>query len=118
VKLFRFDATTGRPITHFNSVNLAISPIQRFDGHAQLGCMHLGPGGVVGYHQATSPQLFLVVQGAGWVRGEDPVRHPIMAGHAAFWQTGEWHESGTDGGMMVMVCEADSLDPAQYLVED
>ena len=117
MRLFRFDASTGHPITHFNSVGLVMAPIQRGTGPFQLGCMHLEAGGLVGFHQATVPQLFLVVRGEGWVRGEAPERHPIAAGQAAFWTVGEWHESGSATGMDVMVLEAETLEPAQYLHE-
>lgn len=117
MRLFRFDASTGRPITHFGSVGLVMSPIQRGAGEFQIGCMHLEAGGIVGFHKAAGPQLFLVVRGEGWVRGEGPERHPIVAGQAAFWTTGEWHESGSVTGMDVVVLEADLLDPAQFLLE-
>lgn len=115
---FRFDTSAGRPIDRFGSVNLVMSPIQRGDGSFQLGCMHLGPGGLVGGHHAVRPQLFLVARGEGWVRGQDSDRMPIVAGQAAFWADGEWHESGSDTGMDVLVLEADTLDPAQYMREE
>lgn len=118
MRIFRFDASAGRTIDQFGSVNLVMSPIQRGDGPFQLGCMHVGPGGLVGDHQAVGPQLFLVVNGSGWVRGQDSGRIPIAAGHAAFWTDGEWHESGSDTGMDVIVLEADTLDPAQYMREE
>jgi hypothetical protein len=35
----------------------------------------------------------------------------IKAGQAAFWISGEWHESGTEFGMRAIVIESDSLDP-------
>ncbi|MGH2516534.1 MAG: cupin domain-containing protein [Ktedonobacterales bacterium] len=116
-RLFTFAASIGRPITHFGSTNLVMSPIQRGDGPFQIGCMHLDAGGLVGYHQAAGPQLFLVVRGEGWVRCEAAERHPIVAGQAAFWGTGEWHESGTATGMDVVVVEAETLDPTQFLPE-
>ena len=117
MRLFSFDASAGHPIAHFGSMGLVMSPIQRGAGEFQLGCMHLDAGGLVGGHQAAGPQLFLVVHGEGWVRGEEPERHPITAGQAAFWTAGEWHESGTDTGMDAVVLEADALDPAQYMPE-
>lgn len=118
MRIFRFDTSTGRPIDQFGSDNLVMSPIQRGDGHFQLGCMHLGPGGLVGGHHAVGPQLFLVVSGSGWVRGQDSGHIPIASGQAAFWSDGEWHESGSDTGMDVIVLEADTLDPAQYMREE
>jgi hypothetical protein len=117
MRLFRCDAEVGRPITAFGSIDLTMTPIARPAGFVQVGCMRLGAGGVLGYHQATIPQLFVVVDGAGWVRGEAPERYPIAAGQAAFWQADEWHESGTETGITAMVLEADELDPAQYLRE-
>ncbi len=117
MRLFRFDAAVGRPIEQFGSVNLMISPIQRTEGQVQIGCMHIGAGGVVGSHQAACPQLFLVVQGEGWVRGEEPEHTLIHTGQAAYWEAGEWHESGSAAGMMVIVIEGDTLDPSQYMRE-
>ena len=74
-----------------------------------VACMYLAPGGLVGYHPATTYQLFAVIEGDGWVRGEGAERVPIKAGQAAFWQLGEHHEAGTDVGMTAMVVEADAL---------
>jgi hypothetical protein len=36
---------------------------------------------------------------------------------AAFWADGEWHESGSESGMTVIVIEGETLDAAQYLTE-
>jgi quercetin dioxygenase-like cupin family protein len=117
MKLYRFDAQAGKIISQYDSVNLVMSRIVRTSAAAHIGCMHLDANGVVGYHQAVSPQLFLVVQGEGWVRGEDEWRIAVKAGQAAFWQTGEWHESGTDTGMTAIVIESAELDPASFMPE-
>jgi quercetin dioxygenase-like cupin family protein len=77
--------------------------------HLHVGCMRLGPGGVVGYHRAASHQLFAVVEGEGWVRGAGPDRIPIQAGQAALWESGEEHEAGTDTGMVAIVVEGEAL---------
>jgi hypothetical protein len=45
--------------------------------------MNLGKDGVVGFHQATCPQLFLVVAGKGWVTDESRERISIESGQAA-----------------------------------
>jgi hypothetical protein len=57
----------------------------------------------------------MVVQGEGWVRGESPDRSSIASGRAAFWERSEWHESGTDKGMTVVVIESDTLDPTTFM---
>jgi hypothetical protein len=36
---------------------------------------------------------------------------------AAFWSDAEWHESGSESGMTVIVIEGETLDPAQYLTK-
>lgn len=91
--------------------------IARMDGEVRVDCMHLDPGGVVGFHQAASNQLFIVVRGEGWVRSTDDTRLYIEAGDAVFWKEGEWHESGTGAGMVVIVLEGPSVDPAGIMPE-
>lgn len=114
MKLFRFDASAGRHITQYGS-DFTMTPLARPEGDVRIGCMYLDAGNVVGYHQATTPQLFLVVAGEGWVRGPEEERQTIHAGQAAFWSGGEWHAAGTDTGMTAVVVEADTLDPAALL---
>jgi hypothetical protein len=74
-----------------------------------VGCLYLGPGGLVGYHPAATYQLFAVVEGDGWVRGEGAEWVPIRAGQAAVWEPGEHHEAGTDVGMTAIVVETEAL---------
>ncbi|MGQ7280625.1 cupin [Brevibacillus thermoruber] len=115
MKLFRFDQGVGRTIDRYGSVHAAISRILRTPGAVSIGCIHLGPGGVLGYHPAVVHQLFLVVQGEGWVRGEEESRTPIRAGQAAFWTAGEGHESGSDSGLVAIVIEGEGLDPDAFM---
>lgn len=115
MKIFRFDREAGREIHAFESQAVTQSGILRLSSRAAVSAMHLAPGGVLGYHPAATDQLFAVVSGSGWVRGEDAGRTPISAGQAAFWIKGEYHESGTQGGMTAIVIEGDDLDPAAFM---
>lgn len=122
MKIYRFDAAVGRHITQFDSdfvmagiIRVAGSEVG--DGAIQVGSMHIPAGGSVGYHQATVPQLFLVVAGNGWVRGEAETRRPVHAFEAAFWHTGEWHESGSETGMTAVVIEGKGVDPSARMPE-
>jgi hypothetical protein len=122
MRIYRFDAEAGRHIDHFGSDFVMTRLVhctgdRNGTGELFAGCMHIPAGGIVGYHQATEPQLFLVVAGAGWVRGEAEMRCPIAAFEAAFWQGGEWHEAGSETGMTVFVIEGEGVDPARYLPE-
>jgi quercetin dioxygenase-like cupin family protein len=119
LKIYRFDAGVSRKITHYNSDFLMSLLLQAQDVPSiHIGCMHLPPNGIVGYHQAKIPQLLLVVQGEGWVRGESseqPIR--ITSGQAAFWEAGEFHETTSLHGMTAIVIESEALAPHVSLQE-
>jgi quercetin dioxygenase-like cupin family protein len=107
MRTFGFGPELGRRIDRYGS-DFVISRLAHPAG-VHVGCMHLGPGGLIGYHPAATYQLFAVIAGEGWVRGEGPDRVPIGAGQAAFWEPGEHHEAGTDTGMTAIVVEGDVL---------
>jgi hypothetical protein len=115
MKLFRFDPEVGRSIDQYHSEGFIISRIAELFEAAIVHCAYLNANGVIGYHQAVMPQLFLVVQGDGWVRGRSPTKTSIQAGQAAYWEKDEWHESGTDGGMTVILIEGTNLDPSKFM---
>lgn len=71
--------------------------------------MRLEPGGLVGMHPASTPQLLAVVEGEGWIRGEAGPQTPIPAGGAVFWSEGEMHETGTESGLTAIVVETRAL---------
>jgi len=110
VRLIRFDATAGRRIDRYES-EFTLSPLTAPGERFKAACFHLPPGGVVGFHEATVPQLFCVVSGSGWVTGADQQRVHVAPFEAAFWEAGEWHESGTDEGMTAVVLEGELVEP-------
>jgi quercetin dioxygenase-like cupin family protein len=107
VRTFGFGPDVAQHIDRFGS-DFLISRLVHSE-RLHVGCMRLGPGGLVGYHQASTQQVFAVVEGEGWVRGASSERVPIEAGHATFWERGEYHEAGTDRGMVAIVVEGDDL---------
>lgn len=122
MKIYRFNPEVGRHITQFASDFTMVGIIRvashdAGDGQIQVGCMHIPAGGRVGYHQATVPQLFLIVAGEGWVRGNTETRRPVHAFEAAFWHGGEWHESGSETGMTAVVIEGKGIDPSLFMPE-
>jgi hypothetical protein len=52
----------------------------------------------------------MVIEGSGWVRGEDHVQHPISMGQAVLLNPGEEHDSGSETGMSVLIMGS-SMDP-------
>jgi quercetin dioxygenase-like cupin family protein len=117
MRMFRFDSEVAHPITQYDSHGVAMGRGVRFEGDAQIGCFHVAPGGVIGYHEATTAQLFMCVSGEGWVTGTDRERVPIVPGQAAFWESGESHESGSATGMVAIVVEGTNVDPTVYMPE-
>jgi len=107
LRKFGFGPEVARYIDRYGS-NFVISRLVQSET-LHVGCMRLGPGGLVAYHQALTHQLFAVVEGQGWVRGASSQRVPIEVGQAAFWQPGEYHEAGTDTGMVAIVVEGAAL---------
>jgi quercetin dioxygenase-like cupin family protein len=115
MKLFRFDSEVGRGIFQYNSTGFIISKVVHLFDESVVNCAYLKANGVIGYHQATISQLFLVVQGEGWVRSESVDKTSIQAGQAVYWEKGEWHESGTEMGMTVIIIEGLNFDPAKLM---
>ena len=115
LKLYRFDAQVGKEIHQYDSEHVSISGILHLESEARVSCMQLGANGRVGYHPARSAQLFCVVAGEGWVRGDSSGPVAIAAGHAAYWEAGEWHESGTESGMTLIVIESETLVPSEFM---
>ena len=89
MKIFRFDADIGQPVRGFGSHDVSLSRILRTTNDVQIGCFYGQPGGVIALHQAVGPQLLLVVQGQGWIRGKDEPRTPVHAGQTVYWKDGE-----------------------------
>lgn len=117
MRMFRFDPGIAHPITQYESRGVSMGRGIRFEGDARIDCMHISAGGVVGYHEATKPQLFMCVSGSGWVTGTDRRHVPIHPGQAAFWSAGELHESGSETGMMAVVVEGTNVDPPVFMPE-
>lgn len=114
MEFYKFNKEVGKQINQYRS-NFVMARILQSSQSVQIGCMYLGEGGVVGYHQATLPQLFLVISGEGIVREGDSEWIHVKAGDAVFWMNGEWHETKTETGLTALVIEGEDLDPSRYM---
>lgn len=106
MEILVLDIDHGRLIERFNSRDARALGVARVNGRGGVGIIRLGADGVLGRHPAVVDQLFCVIDGEGWVAGGDGTRLPIRAGQAAYWATGEEHESGSPSGMTALVVEA------------
>ena len=129
MRIFSFDANSGRPLTQWidaqgkshrvdpKTSKVVISPIFWSEIASRFACFHIGKGGFIPRHPTTEPQLFIVVEGSGWVSGDDGRKVSIQANQAAYWAPGEVHESGTDVGMKVIIAHSNEFDPGKFMRE-
>lgn len=115
MKVFRFDPAAGKEIEQFGSVKAIISRILHLETEAEISSVYIRPNGKIGYHQAVTPQLFLLVQGTGWIKGATEEKLSVREGQAIFWEQGEWHESGSETGMTAVIIEGINIDPAELM---
>ena len=115
MNVLSFDAEGGFTISGFGSHGARGVPLTMPDGDAHVVCIRLARGGVLGRHPAAVEQLFVVVEGEGWVSGPDGQRVPVAAGTAVHWSAGEEHESGSDEGLTAIVVESERLSPREAI---
>jgi mannose-6-phosphate isomerase-like protein (cupin superfamily) len=103
VEIFQFDRRE-KIIEYHGSQGLRATRIAT-GGEVRLTCLALEPGGVIGTHPATVPQLFLVISGEGWTAGQDGERVPVAAGQGVRWDAGEVHTTGAAAGLVAIAVE-------------
>nr|WP_304217012.1 cupin [Fredinandcohnia onubensis] len=114
MEFYKFSKDSGKQITKFNS-DFVMSRIIQTDKETHIGCMYLEENGIIGFHQAVVPQLLLILNGEGYVRGDKEEYIKVQAGDAVFWEKDEWHETKTDKGLTAIVIEGEELDPSSFM---
>lgn len=71
MQIFKFSKEEGHKISNFNSDSAFYSKLMKTEEPTNIGFIHIDKGGIVGYHKAPVPQIFIVVEGEGWVSGDD-----------------------------------------------
>lgn len=112
LQVFRFGAEQAALIPLFGSVGAASVPLAHGMGENHAYALHFAPGGVIGPHPAGFDQLFLVVQGAGWVAGADGVRQALATLEGAFVPAGEMHAKGSEAGMTAVMLQSSKFTGA------
>ncbi|GAB1786344.1 cupin domain-containing protein [Priestia aryabhattai] len=115
MKIYKFNKKNGNKVEKYNSNLATYLKMIRTNEAANIGCMYIDPQGILGHHQAPIAQLFVVVQGEGWVTGEDQKQINIKAGEAAFWEKGEWHTSGSNSDMTAILIQSEFLKPQSFM---
>lgn len=115
MEIYKFNKEEGKKVEKYNSNLATYLKFIQTNEVANIGCMYIDPQGILGHHEAPIAQLFVVVQGEGWVTGKDKKRINIKVGEAAFWEKGEWHTSGSNSGMTAILIQSESLNPELFM---
>jgi len=81
----------ARAINRHGSSGATFSPILHDPMGASLARFRLEPDGLLGVHEAAQHQLFLVVDGDGFVASGDDGPVEVVQGRMIFWARGEFH---------------------------
>ncbi|GIN98808.1 hypothetical protein J6TS1_46780 [Siminovitchia terrae] len=114
MEFYTFNKEESNEVRNYNSISAFYSKILKTEEATNIGFIHIEPNGIVGYHEAPVPQLFIVVQGEGWVEGEDGQRVTLKSGEGVFWKKGDGHLSGSVKGMTALVIQSERL-PNPYI---
>ena len=111
MKLLDFSLSCAAPIHEYESVRASAIPLAHGAGEAHVYSVRIEAGGSIGLHQAGFGQLFLVLEGGGWVEGADGHRLSVVAGRGVFIPRGEHHAKGSDTGMTALMIQVANLAP-------
>lgn len=114
MEIYSFKKSVGKRINQFHS-DFIMSRVINTLNPAHVGCIYLEKNGVIGFHQAVVPQLFIIVNGKGSVRANNEEYTEVQAGEAVFWTKGEWHETKSKTGLTAIVIESEELEPASFM---
>ncbi len=110
MEIYKFTMDDGKTIDNYNSVAAFYTKIMKTVEPTNIGLVYIEPGGVIGHHEAPVAQLFVVIQGEGWVSGEDRKKILLRNGEGVLWQTGQGHASGSDTGLTALVIQAKHIE--------
>jgi len=110
MRIIEFSLRKLEPITQFQSTGAAGAILAIGEGNTRVHYLRFEPAGQIGEHLTGFAQMFLIIQGKGWVMAGDGRRVDLAAGQGAFFERGERHAKGSDTGMTALMVQVDTLD--------
>ena len=92
-----------------DSVGAQAASVAFGKGEAHVRVLWLGVDSWVGHHETGFGQLFVPINGAGWV-SQAAHEAAIRVGQAAYFPKGVIHAKGSATGMVALVIQVDDLD--------
>lgn len=111
MRILEYSRGAARAIERFGSIAASRVDLADGTGEAHVRCIYFEPGGSIGQHPTGFGQVFLVIEGSGWVAGPDGSRVTLRMGEAAFFERGELHSRGSEGGMTAIMVQVSDLQP-------
>ena len=96
-------------IEDYESVGAHAASVAFGTGEAHVRVVRLGAGGRIGLHETGFGQLFVPIDGTGWVK-QGSHEAAIRAGQAAYFPKGVIHAKGSATGMVALVIQVDDLE--------
>ncbi|QTD42561.1 cupin domain-containing protein [Sporosarcina sp. Te-1] len=109
MKIIRTDEIEGKELSQYDS-KMLMRKILMTDHPSHIAIVELSEGGNIGYHEATVPQLFLVLEGEGWVRAGNEPEVKVTTGDIVLWRKGEEHQTVSPSGMKALFVESHGLE--------
>ena len=107
-----FNSTRRRlaPIIDFQSRGADSAELATGSGDAHVHVVRIEPGGEIGPHVAGFGQLFVCLEGSGWVAGATGERMSISPGTVAYFARGERHSKGSSEGLRALIIQVRDLE--------
>jgi len=109
MQIIQFTKDLANTSHQYQSIDKFNRKITKTEVPTTIGFIYIEPGGVVGMHEAPVPQLFIVINGEGWISGEEGEKITIKTGQGVLWQQGQAHESGSITGLTALVIQAEQI---------
>ena len=109
MQLLKFTKDEAKPVLNYDSISTAYNKIIKTETSTNFGFMYVEANGLIGRHEAPVPQLFIVIEGEGWVQGESEEKIKLQKGEAVFWEKGESHVCGSQKGLTAIVIQSAEL---------
>ncbi len=96
-------------VEEYENVGARAASVAFGRGDAYVRLLSLDAGGWVEPHEAGLGQLFVPIEGTGWV-SEGSERAAIRVGQAAYFSRGVIQAKGSDTGMIALLIQLDDLN--------
>ena len=80
MKLYCFDPQVGKEDGPFGSAKVIIARVLQLDDRAEINAVYIHPNERVSVQQVMAQQMFLLVDGEGWVQSESGEKKTVRQG--------------------------------------